>query len=357
MNTNEQKLFCLDGIKGIGACVIAFIWHYQHFSPQNGSPFYNVFPGFYQYGWLMVEIFFMLSGFGMAMGYENKIVKEQISFSTFMTKRIKRLFPLMAVTLILTACFQAIYLFMTNELFVYQNFDIYHFFLNLYGIQTVFLETEYSFNGPAWCISVTMFLYVIFYIVTWVGKKYYKNLPYVYAGIALAGCCFLRWNLNYPLVNTAMFRGISCFFIGTALYHIYSKIRGRKLLGYIALFVVCVCYLFARIFGYQTWGDVQMLVIIAIGPLSILSVLLLPWLEKIFSVKCMQWLGKRSFGIYLCHFPTQLLIKLIDAGGLGINYSRRITWILYVVMTMVVVMVVEKIVLPLILNSCKIEKV
>lgn len=221
MERNGEKLCCLDGLKGIGACVIAFIWHYQHFSPQNGSPFGWLFPGFYQYGELMVEIFFMLSGFGMAMGYERKIADEQVTFSVFITKRFRRLFPLLIATLILTAFLQGIYLYKAGETFVYQGFDVYHFFLNLYGIQTGFLETDFSFNGPSWSISINIFLYILFYFVVWAGKKYRENFAYMYVGIALIGCCFLRWNLNYPLMNGGIFRGISCFFIGAALYHIY----------------------------------------------------------------------------------------------------------------------------------------
>lgn len=76
----NKKELCLDSIKGGAACIIAFGYHYRHFRPQDVSPFYNIIPVSYDYGWLMVELFFMLSGFGMMLGYSDKILKHVISF-------------------------------------------------------------------------------------------------------------------------------------------------------------------------------------------------------------------------------------------------------------------------------------
>lgn len=114
-------------------------------------------------------------------------------------------------------------------------------------------------------------------------------------------------------------------------------------MGYMALFIICFCYALAKIYGYQSWGDVRMTVILAFGPFSIISILFVPWLEKVFSLKALQWLGKKSFRIYLCHFPVQLLIKLIDiVFELHIDYSRHRVWVLYVIVTMGVVVFIEK---------------
>ena len=86
----EGRLTAIDGMKGIGACIIAFFWHYQHFKPQNGSPFFSVFPVSYKNGFLMVGLFFMLSGFGMMLGYSERVTGHLISFREFIVKRLKR---------------------------------------------------------------------------------------------------------------------------------------------------------------------------------------------------------------------------------------------------------------------------
>ena len=58
----SQHLYGIDGLKGIGACIVAFAWHYQHFKPQNGSPFYDFITFSYKYGWCMVELFLFPRG-------------------------------------------------------------------------------------------------------------------------------------------------------------------------------------------------------------------------------------------------------------------------------------------------------
>ena len=82
---------CLNSLKGFAACIVAFVWHYQHFAPQAGSPLYSLFTVSYQYGWLMVELFFVLSGFGMMLGYGEKVISHAISFKDYMIKRLKKL--------------------------------------------------------------------------------------------------------------------------------------------------------------------------------------------------------------------------------------------------------------------------
>ena len=83
MSNETQHLDCLDGLKGIGAFIVAFIWHYQHFSPQNGQPFGKIFGLSYAIGWSMVDLFFILSGFVMMLGYGEKIINKKISFKDY----------------------------------------------------------------------------------------------------------------------------------------------------------------------------------------------------------------------------------------------------------------------------------
>ncbi len=52
----QTRIRALDGVKGICACVVAFMYHYQHFQPLE-SPFYRIFKLFYDKGDLAVEIF------------------------------------------------------------------------------------------------------------------------------------------------------------------------------------------------------------------------------------------------------------------------------------------------------------
>ena len=53
----DKHLDCIDGIKGLGACIIAFLWHYQHFIMPPDVPLYRIFPVLYENGYIFVELF------------------------------------------------------------------------------------------------------------------------------------------------------------------------------------------------------------------------------------------------------------------------------------------------------------
>ena len=110
---------CLNALKFFAACMIAFVWHYQHFKPQNGSPFASIFKFGYKEGWLMVELFFALSGFGMFLGYAEKIRKRQISFGEYILKRLKKLYPIFFLTLLLVTGLELWHRHLAGKNFVY----------------------------------------------------------------------------------------------------------------------------------------------------------------------------------------------------------------------------------------------
>lgn len=177
---------CIDGLKGLFACMIAFVWHYQHFAPQEGSPFYCIFMPFYDMGDRLVEVFFMLSGLGMVLGYEEKIQNGNVTFGEYIIKRIKRLFPLMWLTLFVTLALQCIFLKKTGSTFVYGNFDVYHFLLNLFGLQNGVLEMQWSFNSPSWYVGVLLWCYVAFFMIVRRTKDS-ESLKMKYIIVFLAG--------------------------------------------------------------------------------------------------------------------------------------------------------------------------
>ena len=134
-NYKRERITSIDGLKGIGAFVVAFIWHYQHFSPQEGSPFENIFKISYVYGWSMVDLFFMLSGVGMMIGYGKRVHDKEISFKDFFLKRLGRLYPLFIFSTIIVLVLEFIYRHKVGETFIYSNFDIYHVLQNMLFLQ------------------------------------------------------------------------------------------------------------------------------------------------------------------------------------------------------------------------------
>jgi peptidoglycan/LPS O-acetylase OafA/YrhL len=328
---------CLNTVKFFGACIVAFVWHYQHFAPVDGSPFDFIFAFSYPYGWIMVELFFMLSGFGMMVGYGNKVLKHQISFPEYIRKRLNKIYPLFFVTLILVTILEIIFKSKTGDTFVYPNFDFYHLLLNVVLCQDGLFGVEWSFNSPSWCVSICFILYVVFFTVLSFSRNI-KTAVYKFVCLGLLGSTLLNLGWNYPILNSLVARGLFCFSLGVVLAYFYQNeyLFNTKVIGYMSMVVLIVFYVVYRVMP-DVIGNIQMLFILFIAPMIIISTIWVTWLNKFLSMKFLAYLGSLSMEIYLFHFIVQCTIKNIDIYcDLELNYSSRIVWVAYAVSTIVV---------------------
>lgn len=332
----SKDLLCIDALKGIGAIIIAFFWHYQHFIPFPEFPLSRIFEISCAHGYLMVELFFMLSGFGMALGYQKKIQNKEIGFLSYIKKRFCKLYPPFLAALFATGFLECVHITQTGATFIYDNFDLYHFLLNLLLLQNGLITTEWSFNSPSWCICICMLCYIIFYIAAY---KSAKEQPLFYKCIiALFFAEYLLWGTEKPIFNTQIARGISCFSIGVMLSYAwrYKDRINYQYLGKIFLLLLIGGYIAIR-YNPHIAGNMQQLFILGIGPVIILTSLFHKHLNLIFQNKIFTFLGSISLNIYLWHYPIQCAIKNLDLiFSLNLDYSSIISWSIYVTTTLVV---------------------
>ena len=161
MNKPEiLRIPAIDVLKGLSAFAIAFIFHYQHFG-QNCT-ITSFFELVRNYGYLLVDLFFALSGFGIALGYQDKIKNHKTTFNDFIKKRLAKFYPTHLITLIIVLLIQSQIHKIGGHFFIYQNNNLWHFLTNLILFQNGILGTEWSFNGPSWCLSIFLFCYIVF---------------------------------------------------------------------------------------------------------------------------------------------------------------------------------------------------
>ena len=335
MNTSNvsrgSHLACLDGLKGICACIIAFCWHYRHFPLSAGFPFHRILTVSFDNGWCIVDLFFILSGLGMMIGYADRAFERRISFRDFISKRLRRLYPTFLLGTLATLLLELIYLNRNGTTFVYGYFDVYHFYLNLLLLQNGYLGTDASFDSPSWCLSICVLCYLLFYLVLTRVKKRHHIYGW-FALTALIGLAIVRSGVDVPILNVMTGRGLASFSVGVLLYGVYERrdsFRADRL-GYVTLALFIVSYLLLRL-RPEFIGSLQMSFIFGIAPSLVLGVLFLPWLARLFAFKPLVFLGKISIAIYLFHFPVQCLIMLLNqALSLNINFSSHAMWLIYV---------------------------
>ncbi|WP_143321017.1 acyltransferase [Clostridium sp. HBUAS56010] len=342
-NTNSkigfQRLTCLDGLRGIVCCCVAFFWHYQHFSPSN-FPFSHIAYWPYHYGWLAVEFFFLLSGYIFFYKYSKPISEGTISFRNFFILRFSRLYPLHFVTLTVVMLFQWYRIFQGKDFFIYSNNNLYHFLLNIFFIQNGWIYTDWSFNAPSWSVSVELLAYFLFYQILKNIGKIGNNVYAAFIALIYLGLILQIFSFNVPLFNSQVGRIIFCFFTGCLL----SKLQGMILAKQKQLLFSCICgaillfhFSAILIFGYEfaivkMLGNYSIVYSVLFFPCIILLALNSSVVNKILSLAPFRFLGDISYSIYLIHYPIQLALVTIFP---FFNYSERKIFFVYIILVII----------------------
>lgn len=91
-----RRLAPLDTLRGGAALAVALFSHFQHFGGDKaGYPFMAVAPvaWLYQRSWLLVDLFFLLSGIVLTYRYLEPLARRQLDGREFFLLRLSRLYP------------------------------------------------------------------------------------------------------------------------------------------------------------------------------------------------------------------------------------------------------------------------
>lgn len=167
----------ITSFNGLRFIVIIFLilHHFDIFNDLkiNG---WEVYMRYFTEGFLSVNFFFILSGFCISYGYYDKLKYNKISSLEFFEKRIKHLWPIHFIFLIIS-------------LLVYYNNDIIsglfqlRFLVNLFLLQSFIPTLDYffSYNALSWCVSNEIFYYLLFTVL-------------IYIPTIFSLCCVMEYN-------------------------------------------------------------------------------------------------------------------------------------------------------------------
>ncbi len=299
-----NRIYLLDIARGIAALAVA-IFHYKLFYSYNISlssyriesqPFYNIMKIIYEYGWIAVQFFFLLSGFIFFKLYLKIVSQRKISFNKFVILRISRLYPLHFLTLFLVFI---IYLTLKfNNFYNPINVDLKHLILNLLLIHEWGFKSYASFNEPSWSISIEFLMYLIFFLIA-LNKNIIRNSIII---IIISSLVFFKYKfIGY---------GGYCFFVGGLSYLLNQKLRLNVNYKIFYLIVIILTFsLFLKITNFDT--IIQKIILLTFIFPSLINCLFLINNKLPFSGKNLSILGDISYSIYLLHFPVILSTLLI----------------------------------------------
>lgn len=307
--TGKDEIGALTGIRGIAA-VLVVIYHIY--------PFSNFPWGLHQLvarGYLSVDIFFVLSGFVMALNY-GKLFKNGLAwkaFGTFMLRRLARLYPLYIVFLLLRVGYSLV---AYGNLHVKDNWfavDLPHPAISLIANAAMIQSwgIAAAITNPTWSISVEWGAYFLFPLI--IGAILYGRLwqALLAAGIGAGLVVLVTWLTLHDGMShngrldafdgrtaVPMIRCLGGFTLGLATYRLYCWAPARRLAETWFGWLVCL-YLLAGVLFH--WSD---LALYAGFPFLILSLACNRGaLGRLFCWQPIFQAGVLSYAIYVIHNP------------------------------------------------------
>jgi len=290
----QEKILYLESLRGIAALVVV-VFHFNVSSIFNNQ--------FTQNGWLFVDFFFVLSGFVVAMNYQEKIKTSNQLFN-FQARRFLRLYPLHLLMLFaflgveLAKYFVQVKFDMvaTNQAFSINNLT--SFLENIFLLQNLLNETL-TWNLPSWSISSEFYVYLVFGFLTLVFHNKKSILLVLFFFLSLGSFLFLVENSMGT--ENGFFRCTYSFFLGALIFNFYRRFN-YNIPSYIS-YILMLASIFVVTFSMGKDSAMTALTPIAFASL-ILSLVMSKgnsFLKKILNNTYLIYLGTISYGVYMIH--------------------------------------------------------
>lgn len=319
MISSKSKILYIESLRGIAALSVAF----YHFGINS----YLTSNSFIKNSWLMVDFFFLLSGFVIALNFQNKIYNFSDSLK-FQARRFFRLYPLhIAVLLVFLIIECAKYiaesrygLVANNPAFTINNFE--SFLLNVFMIHALY-QDYLTWNGASWSISAEFFTYFLFSLIVLICKR--KTVFIVSSSVLISFAAFIfLFNTNLSAGN-GLVRCFFSFFLGVIVWNL-CRHAIYQVPNFISYFMVTLSIL-AIVFS-----ESEDIIGINILTPFIFSLMLISlqasnqdtnYIINLLNKKKLVYLGTISYGIYMLHGIIWWVMRQILKFGFNFPVSQN----------------------------------
>lgn len=294
-----ERFIALDSLRGLAA-VMVVIFHMGAFGLIASL---DVF----RHAWLMVDFFFVLSGFVIAASYGDRL-SGGFSRSRFMLLRLGRVVPLHAATVLAFLAFEVLFV----RLMLHQNHDLFYFwrgFLLLDG----FAEHTGNYYAPvSWSISVEVMLYLAAACLFAAGSR---GVAIAVAGAA-AALLAMATGWNHTGFGILLQRGVLGFSLGVFCFAVHRRFGSKVDVTSVTVAELALVAAMAWLLAEMPFGRFTT---IASYPLFAAVVLVFArdrgLVSRVLQSGPLVWIGTLSYSIYMTHM---LLLRPLNRAMPGV---------------------------------------
>jgi peptidoglycan/LPS O-acetylase OafA/YrhL len=286
------------------------VFHFREALPPQAPAFVHIVAG---YGYLAVDLFFILSGFVIARSYSHYFSRS-IEIKTaflFYGLRLARIYPLHLSVLLIYLANPIALKFFSSAGINSDGYDLQYYIMSIFMVQNWGWTTELQWNIPAWSISTEWFAYLIFPFIALVGSRCVQK-----AAIALASAFGLMLilamvtarvggDLGGNIPQYGLLRCLLEFGVGVALCRLHWAWPAQAASARLAFGCAMIC--FAALLIIPDY------VVIPLGFFCLIYALTDNsfFFSILIKNRFLEWIGLISYSTYLIHYFIKTWIKFL----------------------------------------------
>lgn len=336
-----KRIESLDALRAVAALSVFFFHMKELGNARLGD--------FMWFGWVGVELFFVLSGFFIGMAVLSPREWHPL---IFLQRRLRRIAPAFYVSLVITVV-------LVNSWFLVHRTGWEIILKHLLMIHNIFPESAGAINGAYWTLGVE----ASFYLLMMVGAPLLRTrwrwgLVAAWVAVCYGWRAWVVWygpadgNERF-FIATQLPGMLDLFVIGVILAWAVTQRDWLEraqphyrwlaplllaIGGVIVAFCIYQLAIFAGTFWFNSYAVIGWRTVLGLGFAVIIVALMLfdhsPRFRRGLEVSGIAYLGRISYSIYLYHIPVILSLQRAEVPGFPTS-----NWKMAVMMTAVMVLV------------------